>query len=1596
MRRLTFWFVLVATASLSPGAFGQNTNAFELRDGDRVVLVGDTLIEREQAYAFVECMLTTHFPERNVTFRNLGWSADTPVGQSRVGFDHDKPPAFWFQQLTNSIAQLKPTVVFLGYGMANSFDGEAGLPKFTADLNKLVDAIQQNAGVTQIRFVLLSPIPHEKLPPPLPDPTRHNEQLTAYTKAIKEIAAKRNAHFVDLFAALDFSRFIPPPPPITDDGIHLNSYGYRRAAEVIAMGLKWEAHVWRVGLLADGKIRQGSYGVKVIQSERKEESARLVIQTENLVDPPWEGQGKPAPLSSPPNRVQIANIKPGRYDVKVDGQLIKVAADAEIRGGVVIDRGPQFDQAEELRQAILKKNELFFHRWRPENNTYLFLFRKHEQGQNAKEIPQFDPLIEEQEKRIAELRKPRRHPIEITAATGDVPLLPTAGKRESKLPGYTPLPHPKFDLDTNLEISLYAENPLLAKPIHMNFDAQGRLWVASSEVYPQIKPGQEANDKILILEDTDGDGRAEKSTVFADGLLIPTGVEPGDGGAYVGVSTELLHFKDTDGDGRADQRRVVLSSFGTEDTHHILHTLRWGHDGQLCMNQSIYIHTHVETPHGIVRLNSGGILNLRPGTMELGITMKGLVNSWGHAIDDFGQSFATDGASSADAGLGGINYVIPQAMFFTYAGARRTLNSISPGSYPKFCGLEIVRSQHFPDDWQGNFVTCDFRAHRVVRFAIDEQGGGYVTREMPDLVRTKDVAFRPIDVKLGPDGAFYIADWSNPIIQHGEVDFRDPRRDHEHGRIWRVTYKARKTVEKPKLVNASNSELLDQLLSPNEHTARQAKRLLTERGANILSDLAAWTKKQTTEHNQLEALWMYQCIDIVEPTLLEQLLNAKGGRIRAAAVRVLAFWQERLPAKPVTLASAWQGWPPAPLPLARAEISTTRALDLLAARVTDDQPRVRIEALRALARIPNARAAELALSVLQSPSPPAGKRDGVRGHSDSPVQFGKEITATNDRFLDYALWLTINDLADPWLAALKSGAWKIEGREKQLEFGLKAIEPARASEVLGQLLSDKPLPRDGSGPWTGLIGQAGTPNELRRLFDQVLSNGFDEKGDRTALDALEQAASVRNAKPSGDLTALGTLFDHSSDNVRMAAVTLAGSWKDLGKHFSKLRAFAESKDTPAAMRLLAIEALRRIGGQGAIDSLSSVTSKETEPAIRRQAILALAAVKLDKAIPAAVEVLTSASSETNALETWRALLNIKGAALALARALPKSGIPQPVAKAGLRAAREGGRNEPELVLALTRGSGLDEGEVSLTEAELKQLAADVTKKGDPARGEEIYRRKELSCVNCHAIGGAGGKVGPDMTSLGASAPVDYLIESVWFPNKKIKEGYHALMVETKDGNEFSGVLVRETSEQLILRDATGKEIPLAKSNIADRRIGTLSLMPAGLIDGLAPAERIDLFRFLSELGKPGSFDASKGNVARLWRVRPGVHTIEQFGEEQFVASDINGKEWTPIYANVDGRLPAARITEAAVPGKYLGLIGLYAATHLQVTQPGEVKLKFSHTPDALWLDGKPLKPAAEIPAELATGPHTIVVRLDTRKLPDNLHLEASAGTFGAN
>lgn len=534
-----------------------------------------------------------------------------------------------------------------------------------------------------------------------------------------------------------------------------------------------------------------------------------------------------------------------------------------------------------LRRAIVKKNELFFHRWRPANWTYLFGFRKHEQGQNAGEIPKFDPLIEEWEARILKLIASEQA---TAASTREMArMLETSGQEESgTLPARTQN-LPVFDTDDRFEVTLWAENPLLHKPIQINWDARGRLWVASSELYPQIQPGQPALDTVVVLEDTDGDGRADSSRVFGGGLMIPTGVLPDNlGGCYVADSHQLLHLSDTTGDGKADTSRIVMTSFGTEDTHHNLHTLRWGFDGRMYMNQSIYTHSHIETPHGIVRLNSGGIWRFDPKRHHMEVFTRGGCNPWGHHWDLWGNQFFTDGA-----GFKGVYHAMEGATYFTYADMRREAESITPGSWPKFCSLEVVHSPIFPTDWQRTALTCDFRAHRIVRFRLEPEGSTFRGREMPDLLRSGEVSFRPIDLRMGPDGALYIADWSNPIIQHGEVDFRDPRRDKEHGRIWRVALKDKAPLPREDLTTLDTPVLLEYTLHENGWHQEQARRVLATRTADaVLPAARAWAGSSSHPRAPLEMAWLHRAFNVPVPNL-DTLLASDDARIRTAAVQHL-------------------------------------------------------------------------------------------------------------------------------------------------------------------------------------------------------------------------------------------------------------------------------------------------------------------------------------------------------------------------------------------------------------------------------------------------------------------------------------------------------------------------------------------------------------------------------------------------------------------------------------------------------------------------------------------------------------------------------------
>jgi putative heme-binding domain-containing protein len=1088
-------------------------------------------------------------------------------------------------------------------------------------------------------------------------------------------------------------------------------------------------------------------------------------------------------------------------------------------------------------------------------------------------------------------------------------------QKDAKVPDPDPeIERKSLQIADGFEVNLFAADPLLAKPIQMNFDAAGRLWVACSESYPQIKPGQKANDKIIFLEDTDGDGKADKTTVFADGLLIPTGLEPGDGGVYVGASTDLLHLSRPDGDKGPLRRRVILSGFGTEDTHHMVHTLRWGHDGMLYFNQSIYIHSHIETPYGPRRLGGGGVWQFRPETRRLEIFARGWWNPWGHHFDRWGQSFVTDGA-----GTEGVNPVLVGASYEAAPGATRLLHGLNPG-HPKYCGCEILSGRHVPEDWRGNLIANDFRGHRVCRFTLSPEGSYYSATLQADLIRSNHPAFRPVDVKMGPDGAIYIADWYNPIIQHGEVDFRDPRRDVSHGRIWRITAKGRLLVPRPRLVNAKTSDLLDSLIAPEDWTRCHARLMLKGRGAAVLPELKTWTAKLEQEPLRLEALWTYQALDVVEPKLLASLLQASDYRIRAAAVRVVSAWHDRL----------------------------DEPLELLAPRIADEHPQVRLEAARALGQLPDVRSAELALKVMNKPM---------------------------DKYLEYGLWVTLRDLESHWLPALQAGRFTVAD-SRQLLFALQAAD-SRA--VLGPLVELVRSGKTGADATDVLafLATLGGPQELALVFDRAVegsSRPIDERA--RLLEALEQATRQRNVSPAGYLTRLLPLLKEGNERLQTAAVRVAGLWGLEAARPQLLELFRADK-TSNVVRQAAVDGLAALGGRASIEALEKLAGEEGTTC-NRLALIALVRLDAKAAAGHASAVLAKIRSDDQAAGIFEAFLQRKGGAALLADALREHKLPADIARVGLRTVRSTGRPDEGLVEALTKAGGLTFGARTLSPKEMEAMIADVTRLGDPARGEAVFRRKDLVCLKCHAIGGAGGQVGPDLSSIGGSAPVDYLIDSLLQPNKAIKENYHSLLVTTTKGQQYSGIKVRETKTELVLRDPEDREVAIPIKDIDERSPGG-SLMPDGLTDTLTRGDLVDLMRFLSELGKVGPYAIGPQRVVRRWQALEPTREAWTFlrlgGGLSTPAKDERGLQWNPVYTTVSGELPLTDVPLFSL-GQDKHAVSLIRC-QVDVTTAGTFIVRLNSPKGLkLWVDQNPVAVKEALEMNLPVGQHLLTFVVD--------------------
>ncbi|MHC4428771.1 MAG: PVC-type heme-binding CxxCH protein, partial [Planctomycetota bacterium] len=354
----------------------------------------------------------------------------------------------------------------------------------------------------------------------------------------------------------------------------------------------------------------------------------------------------------------------------------------------------------------------------------------------------------------------------------------------------------------------------LANPLAMTFDARGRLWVLCTPTYPHLLPGERPGCKLLILEDRDRDGRADRRTVFADGLYIPTGFAIDADGVYVGQAPDLLRLVDTDGDDRADTSEIVYSGFGMCDSHHQLSAFEWDPAGGLLMHEGVFTKSNVETPFGTRRTDGAGVWRFDPRTGRLEVVSHcNFANPWGHVFDDFGASILADASGGDNHGFTHVS--IPFEYPHKPKAPARVLNRGRPTA-----GCEIISSRHFPEEVQGTFLVNQSIGFHGTRWdRLTPQGSTWEAEPMPaDLLSSADVNFRPVAMEIGPDGALYIVDWCNPIVGHMQYSVRDPRRDHSHGRVWRVRHRTRDLVQPVNVHDASVADLLGYLRLPERNT----------------------------------------------------------------------------------------------------------------------------------------------------------------------------------------------------------------------------------------------------------------------------------------------------------------------------------------------------------------------------------------------------------------------------------------------------------------------------------------------------------------------------------------------------------------------------------------------------------------------------------------------------------------------------------------------------------------------------------------------------------------------------------------------------------
>lgn len=771
-----------------PAAPSQTRLPLELKPGDRIALVGNTLFDRAQDFGHFETLLQSEHPLHQLVIRHLAWSADEVTLQPRP--DN-------FASLSQHLFHEKIDVILAAFGFNESFQGTEKIAAFKESLRVWVEKMRSSAfhGSSGPRLVLVGPPANENVPN-IPAANLNNARIEAYSDAMAEIARETGVGFIDLFHPTR-TLLAGAQKPATINGVHFTREGDALVSSVLFRG--------------------------------------LLDKT-------------PPPLS------------------------------------------------DALRRAVVDKNAQYFRRYRPLNSFYYTGGRNKEYGylDFLPAMRNFDLLTANRDNRIWRMAREKEESLPPVDDTNLPPLEAVASGRGANewLSAEDELK--AFRVDPRFEVSLFASEkdfPDLARPIQMRWDGRGRLWVSCSTTYPHVYPGGEPRDKIIILEDTDQDGKADRSTVWAENLHIPLSFELTRGGAFVSEQPHLTLLRDTDGDGKADSREKLLTGFGTEDSHHSLHDFVWTPDGDLLARESIFHNSQVETPYGPVRCKNSGWFQFTPSTQRLqSFGSYPSTNPWGVTFDDWGFHMASHPI---------------------FASAFHSTNPPYPRQHPAagklpaysgVCGQEFVDFGFWPAELQGSFIKVRYKpTNRVEIHRWVEKDDHYAEEYESDLIFSENLSFIPVDIGFGPRGDLYVCDWYNPIKGHAQYSLRDPRRDRTSGRIWRIVPKGATLPPAPVIEDAPIASLLELLKRPEYRIRYWAKRELRSRDVDAVSaELDSWVSKldprdPRLQHHQAEALWTFRGLGKTRPELLRSLLMCSEHHARAAAARMLRHWHSVLP-----------------------------------------------------------------------------------------------------------------------------------------------------------------------------------------------------------------------------------------------------------------------------------------------------------------------------------------------------------------------------------------------------------------------------------------------------------------------------------------------------------------------------------------------------------------------------------------------------------------------------------------------------------------------------------------------------------------------------